>query len=86
MADPLAWMDRARCKGADLRLFFPEHKPGAKIRTAKFARRYCEACPVQRDCLAYALRVEGSQPSSNRAGVYGNAVPHQRARMVGAAT
>lgn len=44
------WMDEALCAGNDPELWFPEGRsPGP-------AKGICEWCPVQADCLDYALR------------------------------
>lgn len=46
--DPQPWRDDAACKGDDLSLFFNGFSNSA-------ARRRCATCPVQRECLRYAL-------------------------------
>lgn len=45
------WRDRARCLQTDPELWFPEKG----TRTGEFAKRICAQCPVQRQCLDYAL-------------------------------
>lgn len=42
------WFDQAACKGADVDLWFNE-------KTYRQARRICQACPVRRPCLEYAI-------------------------------
>lgn len=49
---PLAWMDQAACKGAELALFFPP-QPGPNQYAE--ARSYCETCPVILECDRYAI-------------------------------
>lgn len=50
MFDPEAWRNEALCAQVDPELFFPE--PGCKTNEAK---RICKLCPVQDDCLEWAL-------------------------------
>ncbi|MFB4265370.1 WhiB family transcriptional regulator [Nonomuraea sp. GTA35] len=73
MAD---WTDRAACRDEDPRLFFPadgEREGQRKWREVK-AKRVCAPCPVQGDCLEYALA------RNEREGVWGGLNPDQRAR------
>ena len=54
---PLAALDGAACKGADLELFFG---PFAEFETARQQREakataICAGCPVRAECLEYAL-------------------------------
>lgn len=44
-----AWWERAACRGASLKIFFPD-----RAAHAERARRYCAACPVVADCRADA--------------------------------
>jgi len=46
------WWDRAMCKDADPRFFFPE---GTLRNSYKVARQYCSICPVKAQCLKDAL-------------------------------
>lgn len=47
------WLDRAACKGhPNPEVFFPDKGECAKAREA---RAVCRTCPVQRECLAYAI-------------------------------
>lgn len=51
------WADRAACKGEDLVLFFGpdgERKLEKQARE-KVAKKICDACPVQVDCLDFAV-------------------------------
>lgn len=54
MFDPEAWRNEALCAKVDPELFFPEPQ-----QTALHARRICQQCPVQFDCLQYALDDNG---------------------------
>lgn len=44
------WRDRAACRGAELRVFFP-----GRGESAEPARRICTSCPVRQACLDYAV-------------------------------
>jgi len=46
------WKQNAACKQADIRLFFPER--GDPVVEAK---KICASCPVQQQCLDYALAI-----------------------------
>jgi WhiB family redox-sensing transcriptional regulator len=50
-ARDLDWQDRALCAETDPEAFFPEE--GSLTAAAK---RVCQTCEVQPECLAYALR------------------------------
>lgn len=50
LAPEMAWMAEAKCQGMDSSLFFPE-----RWEPITEARKICEACPVRRECLDYAL-------------------------------
>ncbi len=56
-------MAEAACRGMDVNIFFTERGDVAGVRRAKAV---CEGCPVQAECLAYALR----QPHSLQ-GIWG---------------
>lgn len=49
-AEEVAWQTRAQCVGVDPEVFFPDR--GQPTRIAKWI---CRRCPVQRECLDYAL-------------------------------
>ena len=65
------WMVDGLCRQVDPDLFFPES--GANITNA--ARKVCEACPVQEECLDYALDHPGIT------GMWGGMTEGQRALM-----
>jgi WhiB family transcriptional regulator, redox-sensing transcriptional regulator len=54
------WQLRAACRGPDASLFFPpshfERKEEKEAREAR-AKSICRTCPVNRQCLEYALRI-----------------------------
>lgn len=47
----LQWHQLANCAGTDPDAFFPEHSESQKA-----PKLVCKSCPVQVDCLNYALR------------------------------
>lgn len=49
----MTWQDNADCKGADSDLFFPKEITVEHLQDVK--RRYCDVCPVRRECLEAAL-------------------------------
>ena len=52
-----AWQDAAACRGREILLFFGpdgERQPERDARERK-AKAVCRSCPVQGDCLAYAV-------------------------------
>jgi WhiB family transcriptional regulator, redox-sensing transcriptional regulator len=44
------WIDKAACAGLDVDAFYREYPGGVEI-----ARKVCAVCPVQQDCLDYAI-------------------------------
>lgn len=46
------WMDHALCAQVDPDLFHPEQGAIDKTRNAK---RICRSCPVQNECLSWAI-------------------------------
>ena len=61
------WRFRAACAGMDGDLFFPEWDSRARP-----AQAVCAACPVQRECLEYALE------HNICFGVWGGLTEHER--------
>jgi WhiB family redox-sensing transcriptional regulator len=44
------WMRRAACAGVEVEVFFPDARASSER-----ARRICESCPVQAECLSFAV-------------------------------
>ena len=66
MAKDIDWMESAVCRQTDLELWFPDREnPAGLIRTINRARNICRSCPVQIECLDYALA------SNEKYGIYG---------------
>ena len=64
------WFERAACKGLNPDMFHP--KRGGSTTQAKAV---CAVCPVQPDCLEYAL------VTGERFGIWGGVTEKQRKRM-----
>ena len=72
------WVRQAACKDLDLSLFFPSGGQSNEVQNTSFTRgkRVCAACPVQLECLAAAVEMEGS--SHITYGLFGGATPKER--------
>ena len=66
------WRDDAVCRGFDISVFFPDESDTAAITHAK---QICGTCPVQQDCLSYA--VEHNQTD----GIWGGSTRQERRRL-----
>lgn len=64
------WRQEALCKGEDMRLWFPE-----KGQNTWEGKEVCRACPVQVECLGYAL------VTKQGVGTWGGVSPRKRRRM-----
>jgi WhiB family redox-sensing transcriptional regulator len=70
----LSWMASGLCVGMDVDGFFPERgMPGR--RQAQRAIEVCAACPVQADCLEFAIA------TNERYGVWGGKTERDRRRL-----
>lgn len=63
----LSWESEALCSQTDPEAFFPENNT-----LAKDARRVCSICPVQVECLSFALK------NDERYGVWGGSLEKER--------
>jgi WhiB family redox-sensing transcriptional regulator len=63
-------MERAKCRGNEDPAFFPE-KGDNSLEVGK----YCASCPVQVDCLEYAIKYRLDE------GYWGGMSANQRARL-----
>jgi WhiB family transcriptional regulator, redox-sensing transcriptional regulator len=64
------WYERAACLDKDADCFFPEK--GGSTRAAK---RICQTCTVQTECLEYALA------NDERFGIWGGMSERERRRL-----
>src|SRR5258708_32665512 len=69
------WWTLAACRNAEPELFFPISATSASGATVERAKRVCESCPVQSQCLRYALRHRQEQ------GIWGGLTEDERRRM-----
>ena len=66
----LAWQTDALCAQTDPEAFFPE-----KGGSTRYAKRVCEACPVQAECLDYAMSKD------EKFGIWGGLSERERRRL-----
>jgi len=66
------WRDDSACAGADDALFFP---PAEDESLAMPAKKICAGCPVQQQCLQYALATNQTE------GVWGGMSSGDRRRL-----
>jgi WhiB family redox-sensing transcriptional regulator len=71
ISEDTTWMLEAHCRGVDPDKFFPTDGAGVEA-----IQRMCSACPVQTECLEYALfnRIE--------LGVWGGVSARERRRIL----
>ncbi len=76
----LDWQKQALCRDADPELFTGEDIRSGPLptRIEKAAIEWCRRCPVQAECLEYALDTESRDM---RHGVWGGTTPLQRQRL-----
>jgi len=69
------WTDKANCRGHDPDLWFPTGGSTWEERKAvRFAVDICHACPVETECLEYALMYE-------QQGIWGGRTQREREAM-----
>lgn len=66
------WRLFAACRSADPDLFFPVSSSGRSMAQAEQAKTVCARCPVQRECLEFALRTRQAH------GVWGGTTEQER--------
>jgi WhiB family redox-sensing transcriptional regulator len=73
------WQLDAACRGMDSTVFFhpAEERPRARERRTAAARKICDACPVDAECLSHAL------VSREAYGIWGGLSESQRADILG---
>ncbi|MDQ1519322.1 MAG: WhiB family transcriptional regulator, redox-sensing transcriptional regulator, partial [Actinomycetota bacterium] len=69
------WRDRAACRDTNAELFFPIGTTGLAIDQIDAARAVCAQCPVQRECLEFALA------TNQEAGVWGGTTEDERRKL-----
>jgi WhiB family redox-sensing transcriptional regulator len=76
-AGSTAWRDQAECRTVDPELFFPISTTAEGLRQTERAKQVCWLCPVQAECLAWA--VQTGQPS----GIWGGLSEQERDDLYG---
>lgn len=66
------WRDDAACRDEDPELFFPIGTTGIAHEQVNAAKRICARCPVQEECLEFALA------SNQDAGIWGGLTEDER--------
>lgn len=66
------WWGRAACRDAEPEVFFPISATAASRDTVQRAKQICASCPVQSQCLSYALRHRQEQ------GIWGGMTEDER--------
>jgi len=69
------WRDLAACRDSEPTLFFPIGTTGPAVDQIEAAIAICATCPVQEDCLQYALE------TNQESGVWGGYAEDDRRRL-----
>lgn len=77
-SDDMKWMRQAKCSGMSSEIFFPTPKK-TKVNPVQYkvALSVCAVCPVQKQCLDYALKLRMLED-----GIFGGKMPHQRRMLL----
>ena len=71
----LDWRRHAACRACSPDLFFPAGTTGAALHEIEAAKAVCMACPVQSQCLRFALR------TGQAYGIWGGTTEDERVTM-----
>ena len=77
-SDASAFWQEAVCSDVDPELFVPPSSTSAS--SYEIARRYCQQCRVQSQCLEFAVGVE-TITKRFAFGMYGGLTPNERAKL-----
>ena len=69
------WRPQALCRDTDPELFFPIGTTGAALVQIEQARAVCRQCPVQADCLDFALK------TNQDSGIWGGTSEEERRKL-----
>ena len=67
-----SWRHGSACKDTDPDLFFPVGSTGTAVEQIATAKSICDSCPVQLNCLSYALH------TNQESGVWGGTTEDER--------
>jgi len=70
-----SWRSQALCRDTDPDLFFPVGTTGAALVQIEQARAVCRECPVQSDCLDFALA------TNQDSGIWGGTSEDERRQL-----
>ncbi len=66
------WRDLAACRDHSRAVFFPAGETGSAARQLELVKNICKSCPVQLECLGYAVE------TGQRFGVWGGTDEEER--------
>ena len=69
------WRERAACQAVTADLFFPIGRTGDALDHIEAAKRICLSCPVQAQCLRFALE------TNQEAGIWGGTSEEERTKL-----
>lgn len=70
--DTDSWREESLCQSSNIDVFFPVGTTGPAIDLIEAAKTICDACPVARECLEFALE------TGQEAGVWGGLTEDER--------
>lgn len=73
--DDLEWRHRSACRSSDPVLFFPVGSTGVALEEIRSAVAMCRECPVQQQCLDFAL------DTNQEFGIWGGTSEDDRRRL-----
>ncbi|MEW2302068.1 WhiB family transcriptional regulator [Streptomyces sp. NPDC006655] len=73
--DETEWRHLSACKGEETDLFFPVGESGPAQHQAEEAKSYCRRCPVERQCLQFALELSITD------GIWGGLTEKERRKL-----
>lgn len=78
---PQPWEDEAACREIGPDAFFPSGTGTEFNAAALDAKTVCRGCPVQQQCLAFALAREDGKDRHSRGGIWGGLTGAERAAL-----
>ena len=88
----MSWREQAMCRGYDPDLFFPHIRRagGNETRSQELAdhiaaaKRVCAMCPVDLECLDYALQTQNANHMTHHQCIWGGTTYQERLHIAGA--
>jgi len=71
----VTWRDQARCRFANLDLFFPVSSAGVEVEQIDAAKAICQVCRVKDCCLLFALE------TNQEDGIWGGTTEAERRKL-----